>query len=214
MCVVGWEVLERWGSDVERVEALAGGVANDVWSVRIGGRLAVARLGDRSDADLAWETRLLQRSRSCRTDGADTDPDGRRAAIRRRSDRDGLRAGHTAEDLRRLASGGRHAQRVASGDAGLAAAPRLAVLARPPLRRDRHEDRPRCDAARGRCSMSRRVGAVRRSADLRRPRQPDESAQHPHHCGSGCAHRLGRVARRRGGPRPGTSPQRSRSRSR
>jgi Ser/Thr protein kinase RdoA (MazF antagonist) len=34
-------------------------VANDVWSVRIGGRLAVGRLGSRSDADLAWETELL-----------------------------------------------------------------------------------------------------------------------------------------------------------
>jgi Ser/Thr protein kinase RdoA (MazF antagonist) len=34
-------------------------VANDVWSVRIGGRRAVGRLGTRSDADLAWETELL-----------------------------------------------------------------------------------------------------------------------------------------------------------
>ena len=37
----------------------AGGVANDVWSVRVNGHLAVGRLGDRSDADLAWETGLL-----------------------------------------------------------------------------------------------------------------------------------------------------------
>jgi len=35
-------------------------VANDVWRVRVGGRLAVGRLGGRSDADLAWETELLR----------------------------------------------------------------------------------------------------------------------------------------------------------
>jgi Ser/Thr protein kinase RdoA (MazF antagonist) len=57
---VGWEALALWGEDVARVEALSGGVANDVWSVRIDGRLAVARLGTRSDADLAWETGLMQ----------------------------------------------------------------------------------------------------------------------------------------------------------
>jgi hypothetical protein len=56
---VGWEALERWGDDVVRIEPLAGGVANDVWSVRVNGHLAVARLGARSDADLAWETELL-----------------------------------------------------------------------------------------------------------------------------------------------------------
>lgn len=57
---MGWEALALWGEDVARVEALSGGVANDVWSVRIDGRLAVARLGTRSDADLAWETGLMQ----------------------------------------------------------------------------------------------------------------------------------------------------------
>lgn len=31
-----------------------------MWSVRVNGHLAVARLGTRSDADLAWETELLQ----------------------------------------------------------------------------------------------------------------------------------------------------------
>jgi Ser/Thr protein kinase RdoA (MazF antagonist) len=56
---VGWEALEQWGDDVARVEPLAGGVANDIWSVRVHGRLAVGRLGARSDADLAWETELL-----------------------------------------------------------------------------------------------------------------------------------------------------------
>lgn len=57
---VGWEVLEQWGRSAARIEPLAGGVANDVWSVRLEGQLAVGRLGARSDADLAWETGLLQ----------------------------------------------------------------------------------------------------------------------------------------------------------
>jgi Ser/Thr protein kinase RdoA (MazF antagonist) len=57
---VGWETLRLWGEDAGRVEQLAGGVANDVWSVRVRGQIAVARLGARSDADLAWETSLLQ----------------------------------------------------------------------------------------------------------------------------------------------------------
>ena len=56
----GWDALKLWGVDAQRIEKLAGGVANDVWSVRVGGRLAVARLGSRSDADLAWEAALLQ----------------------------------------------------------------------------------------------------------------------------------------------------------
>lgn len=57
---MGWEALGLWGDDAVRTERLSGGVANDVWSVRIGGRLAVGRLGKRADADLAWETELLQ----------------------------------------------------------------------------------------------------------------------------------------------------------
>ncbi len=57
---MGWESLERWGRDVTRVRPLSGGVANQVWSVRVRGRRAVARLGVRSDADLAWETDLLR----------------------------------------------------------------------------------------------------------------------------------------------------------
>lgn len=56
---MGWEALVQWGADVARIEQLAGGVANDVWSVRVNGQLAVARRGGRSDADLAWETELL-----------------------------------------------------------------------------------------------------------------------------------------------------------
>src|SRR5262245_65487300 len=60
MWPTGWKALEQWGDDVVRIEPLAGGVANDVWSVRVEGQLAVGRLGNRSDADLAWETELLQ----------------------------------------------------------------------------------------------------------------------------------------------------------
>ena len=57
---MGWEALRLWGEDADRSERLAGGVANDVWSVRVRGKLAVGRLGSRSDADLAWEAGLLQ----------------------------------------------------------------------------------------------------------------------------------------------------------
>lgn len=57
---MGWEALSQWSEDATRIERLAGGVANDVWSVRIRGQLVVGRLGARSDADLAWETKLLQ----------------------------------------------------------------------------------------------------------------------------------------------------------
>src|SRR5262250_367806 len=49
---VGWEALGQWGDDIARIEPLAGGVANDVWSVRANGHLAVGRLGAKSDADL------------------------------------------------------------------------------------------------------------------------------------------------------------------
>lgn len=57
-----WEALKQWGDDVARIERLTGGgVPNDVWSVRINGHLAVARLNSRSDSDLGWETELLQR---------------------------------------------------------------------------------------------------------------------------------------------------------
>lgn len=57
---MGWDALGQWGADAERIERLAGGSSNDVWSVRVNGQLAVARLGKRSDADLAWEAALLQ----------------------------------------------------------------------------------------------------------------------------------------------------------
>ena len=57
---MGWEALEQWGDEAARIEPLTGGVANDVWSVRVNEHVAVGRLGARSDADLAWETELLQ----------------------------------------------------------------------------------------------------------------------------------------------------------
>jgi Ser/Thr protein kinase RdoA (MazF antagonist) len=57
---VGWDALDQWGDDVARVERLTGGGVNEVWSVRVNGQLAVARLGRRSDADLGWETEVLR----------------------------------------------------------------------------------------------------------------------------------------------------------
>lgn len=57
---MGWETLEQWGKDARRLERLPSGLLNEVWRVQVGGRLAVARLGARGDADLAWETGLLQ----------------------------------------------------------------------------------------------------------------------------------------------------------
>ena len=57
---VGWEALRLRGDDVARLEPLGGGVVNEVWSVRVRGQLAVARLSARADADLAWETDLLR----------------------------------------------------------------------------------------------------------------------------------------------------------
>jgi len=57
---MGWEALGLWGEDAARIERLAGGVANDVWSVRIRGQVVVGRLGHRGDADLRWEAELLQ----------------------------------------------------------------------------------------------------------------------------------------------------------
>lgn len=57
---MGWETLSAWGADATRIAPLAGGVANDVWRVRINGETVVGRLGKRTDADLAWECALLQ----------------------------------------------------------------------------------------------------------------------------------------------------------
>ncbi len=56
---MGWEALKDWGPSAQKIEPLTGGVANDVWSLRLNGEVVVGRLGRRSDADLDWETRLL-----------------------------------------------------------------------------------------------------------------------------------------------------------
>jgi len=50
---MGWEALRHWGPGAERLDRLAGGVANDVWRVRVGGEVAVGRLGKRDEA--GWE---------------------------------------------------------------------------------------------------------------------------------------------------------------
>jgi Ser/Thr protein kinase RdoA (MazF antagonist) len=57
---MGWDALKLWGADTTRIEPLTGGSSNDVWSIRLGNRRAVARLGTRDDADMAWEVELLQ----------------------------------------------------------------------------------------------------------------------------------------------------------
>ena len=57
---MGWDALEQWDLDAARLEPLAGGVVNQVWTVRVSGRIAVGRLGSRSDVDLAWETDLMR----------------------------------------------------------------------------------------------------------------------------------------------------------
>jgi len=55
-----WKALKNWGNDITRIKSLTGGTANDVWSVCIDGKLAVARFNSRSNADLTWETELLR----------------------------------------------------------------------------------------------------------------------------------------------------------
>ena len=83
MVSVGWESLGLWGDDATRIEPLTGGAgANDVWSVRVDGQLAVGRLGRRSDADLAWETGLLQHLDRQGMYRARTGADGGRSLVR------------------------------------------------------------------------------------------------------------------------------------
>ena len=43
---MGWDALAAWGDDAARIAPLTGGVANDVWRVRIDGQLAVATPGN------------------------------------------------------------------------------------------------------------------------------------------------------------------------
>ena len=210
---VGWEALERWGDDVVRIEPLTGGVGvNEVWSVRVNGQLAVGRLGQRSDADLAWETDLL---RHLDREGM-TVPvpipttDGRHFA-------DGLvvmtyveggppetkadwrRVADTLRQLHRLTHGWpqRPGWRSSTDLLHAETGTKVDLGAMPP------EGVVRCRAAWARLT----------GRDVRRPRRP-QPAQHPHDRGSRRADRLGRVARRRSRPRPGAATQRRRSRRR
>ena len=132
MWPVGWEALDQWGDQVARIEPLAGGVANDVWSVRVNGHLAVGRLGARSDADLAWETDLLQHldREGLTVPVPIATTDGRLFADRLvvMTCVEGTPP-ETEADWRRVA-----APPVASVDARLAAAPGLAIVDRPPAR--------------------------------------------------------------------------------
>ena len=132
---MGWEALEQWGDDVVRVEPLAGGAgANEVWSVRVSGHPAVARLGRRSDGDLAWETGLLRRlgRAGMPVPAPVATRDGRYSA-------GGLvvmtylEGGppETKADWRRVAE---NPPPAAPADPGLAPAPGLAVIDRPPAR--------------------------------------------------------------------------------
>ena len=55
---MSWELLKQWGNSATQVEPLL--VAwPTMSSVRIDGKLAVGRLGTRSNADLDWEMNLL-----------------------------------------------------------------------------------------------------------------------------------------------------------
>lgn len=56
---MSWKSLKEWGASAEQIEPLTGGIANDVWRVRVNGVRAVGRRGTRSDADLDWETKLM-----------------------------------------------------------------------------------------------------------------------------------------------------------
>lgn len=40
---MGWEALKQWGGNAVRLEQLTGGMANEVWSVRLGGRPLLGR---------------------------------------------------------------------------------------------------------------------------------------------------------------------------
>ena len=210
---MGWEALEQWGDDVARIEPLAGGVANDVWSVRVNGHLAVGRLGARSDADLAWETELLQHLDRegltvpvpiPTTDGRlfaeglvvmtyveggppETEADWRRVA-------DTLRQLHRLTQGWPQRPGWRSSTDLLHAETGT----KIDLGAMPT------EGVARCRAAWARL-------AGRETCVVHGDPQP---AQHPHDRGSGRADRLGRVARRRPRPRPGAAPQRRRSRRR
>ena len=200
MSPVGWDALRLWGDDVLASNGSPAASPTTCGACASTGSSRSVVSVARSDADLAWETELLQHldREGLTVPVPIPTTDGRLFA-------DGLvvmtyvEGGppETEADWRRVAE---HAPPAASVDAGLAATPGLAIVDRPPARRDRDEDRPRRDAAGGRCSMPGSVGAARRTPDMRRPRRPQQPWQRPHDRGPGRADRLGRVACRR--PRP------------
>ena len=57
---MGWDALNAWDPNAKRIKPLTGGAANDVWLALVNNKPVVARLGIRSDADLAWEATLLR----------------------------------------------------------------------------------------------------------------------------------------------------------
>ena len=157
---MGWEALRLWGKDADRIERLAGGVANDVWSafvasLRLAGSAAEATL-------ICVEAGLLQHldRQGLAVPVPIPAMDGRLFAggLMVMTFVEGGPPG-TGDDWRRVADTLRES---ASGDAGVAATPGLAIVDGSSQRRDRDKDRPHRDAVRGRCAMPRRVGAPRR----------------------------------------------------
>ncbi len=79
---MGWDALEQWGDNIVRIAPLAGGVANDVWSLRVNGQLAVGRSVPgatlTSHGRPSSSNALTVEVSPCRSD-----PDSGRPAIRR-----------------------------------------------------------------------------------------------------------------------------------
>ena len=163
---LGWDGLAHWGDDARRIRPLSGGSNNDVWRVDLGKHSAVARLGTRSDADLAWEADLLLHldRQGLAVPVPIPTTDGRLFA-------DGLMV-MTYMEGRPPRTGGRLAPRrrnpapPAPGDPRLAATPRLAILDRPFARNNRNPDRPCRDARRSGHPLPVRLGAAGRTGDV------------------------------------------------
>ena len=212
---MGWEALGQWGDDATRIEPLTGGVANDVWSVRIDGQLAVGRPAPGATPISRAETELL--GHLDRAGLAVPVPipttDGRRFA-------DGVVVmtyveGGPPETEAELAARGRRAPPAAPTHAGVAAATGLAIVDRPPARRA-----PGRGSTSARCRP--RVSPDCRAAWARLAGRPTCVVHgNPNSAGNVrvtadrvALDRLGRVARRRRRPRPRAPPQRRRSRRR
>ncbi len=179
-------------------------------ALRINGKRAVARLGGRSDADLAWETNLLRHldGRGMVVPTPIPTPDGRWFV-------EGMvvmsylegESPQTAADWSRVAG---HSARPARAHAGVAATTGLAILDRSAAGGDRNQGRPSRNAPGGCRSLPSCVGTPGRSTHVRRARRP-ELAQHPTDQRSRRADRLGRGARRHRNSRSRASSQRRRS---